>query len=56
MRKVGVIPVVIRALGTVIKHFEKWTEKLDFDLTIKSLEKPCLLETARTIQKVLDMK
>ena len=56
MRKVGVIPVVIRALGTVIKHFDKWTDKLDLDLTIESLEKLCILETARIIQKVLDMK
>ena len=56
MRKVGVIPVVIKALGTVIKHFDKWTDKLDLDLTIESLEKPCILETARITQKVLDMK
>ena len=28
MRKVEVIPVVIRALRTVTKHFEKWIEKL----------------------------
>ena len=29
MRKVEVVPVVIWALGTVTKHFEKWIEKLD---------------------------
>ena len=44
MRKVEVIPVVIGALGTVTKHFEKWIEKLDLDLTIEALQKPCLLE------------
>ena len=32
MRKVEVIPVVIEALGTVTKHFEKWIEKLGLDL------------------------
>ena len=38
------------------KHFEKWTEKLDMDLTVEVLEKPCLLGTSRIIWKVLDMK
>ena len=56
MRKVKVIPVVIGALGTVTKHFEKWTEKLDLDLMIEALQKPCLLGTIRIIRKVLDMK
>ena len=56
MRKVAVIPVVLGALGTVAKHFEKWMEKLDLDLTIEVLQKPCLLGTARIIRKVLDMK
>ena len=56
MRKVEVIPIVIGALGTVTKHFEKWIEKLDLDLTIETLRKPCLLGTARIIRKVLDMK
>ena len=56
MRKVEVITVVIGALGTVTKHFEKWIEKLDLDLTIEALQKPCLLGTAKIIRKVLDMK
>ena len=54
--KVKVIPVVIGALGTVTKHFEKWIEKLDLDLTIETLQKLCLLGTTRIIQKALDMK
>ena len=29
MKDVEVIPVVIGALGTVTKHFEKWIQKLD---------------------------
>ena len=45
------------ALGTVTKHSEKWIEKLDLDLTIEALQKPCLLETARIIREyVLDVK
>ena len=54
--KSKIIPVAIGALGTATKHFEKWIEKLDFDLTIEALQKPCLLGTARVIRKVLDMK
>ena len=49
MRKVEVIPVVKGALGTVTKHFEKWIEKLDLDLTNEALQKPCLLGRARII-------
>ena len=57
IRNVEVIPVVvIGALGTVTKRFEKWIEKLDLDLTIEALQKPCLLGTARMIRKVLDVK
>ena len=56
MRKVEVIPKVIGVLGTVTKHFEKCIEKLDLDLTIESLQKPCLLGTVRITRKVLDMK
>ena len=55
MRKVEVIPVVIGALGTVKKHFEKWIEKLDSELTIETLQKSCLLGTAKIIRKVLDI-
>ena len=56
MSKIEVIPVVIGALGTVTKHFQKWIEKLDLDLTIEGIQKPCLLGTSRIIRKVLDMK
>ena len=56
MQNVEVILVVVRALGTVTKHFEKWTEKLDLDLTIETLQKPCLLGTVRIMRRVSDMK
>ena len=42
-----IITVVIGALGTVKKHFEKWIEKLDLDLTTEALQNPCLLGAAR---------
>ena len=56
MWKVEVIPVLIGALGTVAKHFEKRVEKLDLELTIEALQKPCVIGTARVIRKILDMK
>ena len=56
MRKVEVIPLVIGALGTVTKHFDKCIEQLNLDLIIKALQMPCLLETVKIIQKVLDIK
>ena len=55
MRKVEVIPVVIGALGTVTKHFQKWREKLGLDLTIEALQKPSSLGRVRIIRKVLDI-
>ena len=56
MWKVEVIPVLIGALGTVTKHFEKRVEKLDLELTIEALQKPCVIGTARVIRKILDMR
>ena len=56
MGKAEVIPVVIGALGTVTKHFEKWIEKLDLYFTTEALQKPCFLGTAKIIREVLDMK
>ena len=44
-----IIPVVIGALGTVTKKFDKWLEKLELEITVEMLQRPCLLGTARTI-------
>ena len=56
MKDVEVISVVIGALGTVAKPLQKWIQKLDLEITVEILQKPCLLGTARIIRKVLDMK
>ena len=37
--KVDVIPVVIGALGTVTKNFDKRLEKLELDLTVEMLQR-----------------
>lgn len=56
LKEVEVIPVVIGALGSVTKSFDKWMQKLDLGITAEMLQKPCLLGTARIIRKVLDIK
>ena len=56
LKEVEIIPVVIGALGSVTRNFEKWIQKLDLGITAEMLQKPCLLGTARIIRKVLDMK
>ena len=56
MKDDEVIPVVIGALGTMTKQFEKWIQKLDLEIRAEMLQKPCLLGTARIIRKVLNMK
>ena len=51
-----IVIIVIGALRIETKHFEKWIEKLDLDLTLEALQKPCLPGMARIIRKMLDMK
>ena len=53
MRTVHVIPIVVRSLGSVTKNLNKWLEKLDMTISISSLRKTTLLETARISRKVL---
>ena len=48
--------LTIGALGTVTKNFDKWLEKLELDLTVEMLQRPCLLGTVRIIREVLDVK
>ena len=43
-------------LGTVTKNFDKWLGRLELDLTVEMLQRPCLLGTVRIIHKVLDIK
>ena len=47
-----ITPVLIGALGTVTKHFEKWIEKFDSDLMIEASQKPCVLGMVRIIQSL----
>ena len=55
IRKVQVVPVVIVALGSVPKGFDKWFEKLEILWNIVDMQKTALLGTERILRKVLEM-
>ena len=50
-----VVPVVIGALGSVIKEFDRWIEKLGITFNVGVVQKTALLGTARILRKVLEM-
>ena len=52
--EVVLVMIVIGALGTVSKGFHLYLKKAGLDGSILSLQKACLLETARNIRKVMD--
>lgn len=52
MKKVDGIPVVIVALGSSTGKFEIWTEKLECDLTVEMMQKPCLVGPAIILEKM----
>ena len=47
------IPIVVGALGTITKKFEKYIESLGIETRIEHVLKPALLGTAGIMQKVL---
>ena len=53
MKKVVVIPIVVRALGFITTKSEKYIESLGIDIRIQHVQKSALLGTARIIRKVL---
>ena len=50
---VTVIPIIIGALGTISKNFEKWLNKANSATHFGTLQKACLLGTARIIRYTL---
>ena len=50
-----VVPVVIGALGSVSKGFDKWIGKRDIQCNFVDMQKTALLGTARILRKVLEM-
>ena len=55
LKKVEVVPVVIGALGSVTKKFDRWIEKLGTTFNVGVVQKTALLGTARILRKVLEM-
>ena len=51
---ITIVPIIIGALGTIDMQFEKWIKKLEINTDLKTLQKACLLGTARILRKVLD--
>ena len=50
-----VVPVVIGALGSVTKDFERWIRKLGIAYNTGVMQKTALLGTARILGKVLEL-
>ena len=55
LKMVEVEPVVIGALGSVTKGFDRWIEKLRIPLNVGVMQKTALLGTVRILRKVLEM-
>jgi hypothetical protein len=54
--KTDVIPVIIRATGTISKSFRKYLSNVPGIHEIKELQKTAILGTAHTLLKVLKQK
>jgi hypothetical protein len=51
--KTNVIPVIIGATGTISKSFGKYLNNVPGIHEVKELQKTAILDTARTLRKVL---
>ena len=52
---VQVVPIIIGALGTVSKSLKKWLERISLNIYFGTLQKACLLGTARTLRYALNI-
>ena len=53
-KEVTIIPIIIGTLGTVNTNFKLWLKKLELKLSFRTMQKVCLLGSARIVRKVLD--
>jgi hypothetical protein len=51
--KTRVIPVIIRAIGTISKSFRKYVSTIPGNHEVKELQKTAILGTAHVLWKVL---
>ena len=54
--KVTVIPIVIGALGTVLKGFERALEELEIGGRIETIQTTALLRSANILRRVLETR
>ena len=54
LRRITVVPFIIGTLGTVSKDIEKWLAEIGVTCRLESLQRACLMGTARILRKVLD--
>ena len=54
LRNVIVVPVIVGALGSIIKKLDEWIKKLDISIAIELLQKTKILGTDRILRIVLD--
>ena len=54
-REVKVVPIVIGAFGTISTSFESWLSQISRDLHFGTLQKACLLGTARILRYSLNI-
>ena len=51
LKMVEVVPVVIGALGSVTKGFDRWIEKLEIPLNVGVMQKNCLVGNCKDIEE-----
>ena len=54
MAYVGIVPIVVGALGIVSNNLKDWLKQLNLKSSIELLQKAALLGTARLLRKVLE--
>ena len=54
LKKIDVMHVVLGALGSVTKNFEKYVDKIGIKIDLHTAQKTTLLGTTRTLRKVLE--
>ena len=55
-RSVKIIPIIIGALGTISRGFEKWLKLLEMPCSMEILQRACLLGSGKILRKVLDTR
>ena len=54
LKKIGLIPVVLRALASITMNIEKYVDKIKIKVDIHTTQKNTLLGTARISRKLLE--